>query len=149
MGRCDVERSKPFKLKMQILCGDEIAFGPGKADLLEAIAREGSISGAGRALGISYRRTWQLVDMMNRCWSERLVETLHGGGRERGARVTPFGENVLAHYRRAEARLAGEAAASLAGLMRDLRPAPLPAKAGADSPAAEATNADRAGKRCR
>lgn len=144
-----MEQPKPFKVKVQLLCGDEIAFGPGKADLLETIAREGSISGAGRALGISYRRTWQLVDMMNRCWAERLVETLHGGGRERGARVTPFGESVLAHYRATEARLAADAAASLAVLLRDLRPAPLPAKAGADSPAAEATGADRAGKRRR
>jgi len=141
-----VDQPDPIKLKLQILCDGEIAFGPGKADLLEAIAREGSISGAGRALGISYRRTWQLVDMMNRCWSERLVETLHGGGRERGARVTPFGENVLAHYRQAEARLIEKTAASLAGLMRDLRPAPLPAKAGADSPVAAATDEDRAGK---
>ena len=59
-------RTGPLKIKLQLFCGDEIAMGPGKADLLEAIAREGSISGAGRALGMSYRRTWMLVDVMNR-----------------------------------------------------------------------------------
>jgi hypothetical protein len=63
-----------LKLKLQLYCGDEIAMGPGKADLLEAIAREGSISAAGRALGMSYRRAWLLVDTMNRCFRAPLVE---------------------------------------------------------------------------
>jgi molybdate transport system regulatory protein len=62
-----------LKLKIQLYCGDEIAMGPGKADLLEAIAREGSISGAGRAMDMSYRRAWLLVDAMNRCWKAPLV----------------------------------------------------------------------------
>ena len=100
-----------LKVKIQILRGDEIAMGPGKAALLEAIAREGSISAAGRALGMSYRRAWLLVDVMNRCWAEPLVETVAGGGRDRGARVTVIGGRVLALYRalEAEARGAGEA----------------------------------------
>ena len=65
-----------LKLKVQLLCGDEIAMGPGKADLLDAIHTHGSISAAGRALGMSYRRSWLLVDAMNRCWTERVVETM-------------------------------------------------------------------------
>ncbi|MCB2059083.1 MAG: LysR family transcriptional regulator [Novosphingobium sp.] len=90
----------PFlKIKLQLYCGDEIAMGPGKADLLEAIEREGSISGAGRALGMSYRRAWLLVDTMNRCWSEPLVETAPGGAARGGARVTPFGGEVLRSFR--------------------------------------------------
>src|SRR6476659_2609795 len=99
----------PLKLKAQIMCGDEIAMGPGKADLLEAIEREGSISGAGRALGMSDRRTWLLVDTMNRCWTERLVEAIPGGGRDRGARVTDFGRQVLRDYRQLESRIVGSA----------------------------------------
>lgn len=87
------------KIRVQIYCDDEIAMGPGKADLLEAIAREGSISGAGRALGMSYRRTWLLVDAMNRCWSAPLVETATGGKQGGGARVTELGQSLLAHYR--------------------------------------------------
>ena len=71
-------RHGPLKLKAQLLCGDAVALGPGKADLLEAIGREGSISAAGRALGISYRRTWLLVDEMNRCWAEPVVVRLVG-----------------------------------------------------------------------
>lgn len=96
----------PLKLKAQIFCGGEPAIGPGKADLLEAIDREGSISGAGRAMGMSYRRTWLLVDSLNRCWKERVVETTAGGGADKGARLTPFGRTVLDTYRAFEARLA-------------------------------------------
>jgi len=92
----------PLWLKIQIACGNAMAMGPGKADLLEAIIAEGSISGAGRALGMSYRRAWLLVDEMNRCFDPILVETLKGGGRERGARVSATGLAVLEAYREME-----------------------------------------------
>ena len=95
-----------LKLKAQIYCGDVPAMGPGKADLLDAIDREGSIAAAGRALGMSYRRSWILVDEMNRCFREKLVETLTGGGRERGARLTGTGRTVLAAYRDLDAATA-------------------------------------------
>jgi len=112
-----------LKLKLQLTCGESFALGPGKADLLEAIAREGSISGAGRALGMSYRRTWLLVDEMNRCFRERVVETIQGGGTERGARLTAAGIEALASYRMLEAEAAlaanGEAYHRLAGMLLD------------------------------
>ncbi|MEI9890376.1 MAG: LysR family transcriptional regulator [Caulobacteraceae bacterium] len=100
----------PLKLKVQLLCGDELAMGPGKADLLEAIIQEGSISGAGRKLGMSYRRTWLLVDAMNRCWTLPLVEATAGGGQAKGARLTACGREVLAAYRALEAAVARAAA---------------------------------------
>ena len=68
--------------------------GPGKAALLQAIARTGSISAAGRELGMSYRRAWLLVDTMNRCFAEPLVEA-HSGA---GAKVTATGERALTDY---------------------------------------------------
>ena len=83
-----------LKLKLQLYCDDEIAMGPGKAALLQAIQRTGSISAAGRELGMSYRRAWLLVDTMNRCFAEPLVEA-HSGS---GARVTAAGERALADY---------------------------------------------------
>lgn len=95
-----------LKLKLQLACGDAYALGPGKADLLDAIRRDGSISAAGRTLGMSYRRAWLLVDEMNRCFAEPLVETLRGGGRERGARLTAAGAVMLAAYRELEAAMA-------------------------------------------
>jgi molybdate transport system regulatory protein len=97
-----------LKIKVQIYCGAEIAMGPGKADLLDAIVQHGSISAAGRALGMSYRRTWLLVDTMNRCWSAPLVATSSGG-----AEVTALGMAVLNRFR----ALQGHAAA--AGLSHD------------------------------
>src|SRR3546814_3854593 len=88
-------RSGPLKIKLQLFCGDEIAMGPGKADLLEAISAQGSISAAGRALGMSYRRTWLLVDVMNRCFRAPLVETAAGGSHGGGARLTTLGADLL------------------------------------------------------
>ena len=117
-------RVGPLKLKAQLLCGDEPAMGPGKADLLEAIGRTGSISAAARALGMSYRRGWLLVDSMNRCFVAPLVETRGGGGARRGARVTPLGDEILARYRAMEARFAGAASDELAAMAAMLRPLP-------------------------
>lgn len=92
--------AKPqLKIKVQIHCGDEIAMGPGKADLLEAIRQHGSISAAGRAMNMSYRRAWLLVDAMNRCWQTPLVHTSPGRAAGCGARLTERGEQVLARYR--------------------------------------------------
>lgn len=91
-----------LRLKLQLACGDGFALGPGKADLLGAIVREGSISGAGRALGMSYRRAWLLVDEMNRCFAARLVDTAPGRGARGGARLTDTGRAMLDAYRELE-----------------------------------------------
>ncbi|RYF13976.1 MAG: LysR family transcriptional regulator [Oxalobacteraceae bacterium] len=114
-------------LKVQIACGDTPAIGPGKVDLLEAIIAHESITAAGQALGMSYRRAWVLVDEMNRCFDPPLVETRRGGGRERGARVTPTGAEVLAAYREMEqhAAIIAEQPA-YARLRSHLRTQPLP-----------------------
>lgn len=117
-------RVGPLKLKAQLFCDGETAMGPGKADLLEAIDREGSISAAGRVLGMSYRRTWLLVDTMNRCWAERLVDTTRGGNAG-NARLSPLGRQVLATYRGLEQRLAAVAVDDLAALAALLRAHPL------------------------
>ncbi len=118
-----------LKLKLQLYCGDEIAIGPGKADLLEAIAREGSISGAARAMGMSYRRAWLLVDTMNRCFREPLVETHPGGGKNAGAKLTPEGEQALAAYRALAAQVErGVAGPTCLALEAAIREAPLEAQ---------------------
>ena len=107
---------------LQLMLGEEIAMGPGKAELLEAIAREGSISAAGRALGMSYRRAWLLVDAMNRCFREKLVATTPGGAKTGGARLTTAGEKTLADYRALQTSVAGAAESeALARLRRRLR----------------------------
>ena len=79
--------------------GDSYAMGPGKADLLDAIHATGSISAAGRKLGMSYRRAWLLVDEMNRCFLTPVVEARLGGTGGGGARVTELGHEALRRYR--------------------------------------------------
>ena len=108
-----------LKLKAQILSGDEIAFGPGKADLLGAIAAHGSISGAARAMGLSYRRAWLMVDTMNRLFAQPLVATSRGG--PGGATLTPEGRDTLAAYQALTAALAQTAEGPGAALLSRLR----------------------------
>ena len=86
--------------RWRIARGGAIALGPGKADLLAAIARHGSISAAAAAIGMSYRRAWVLVDTMNRCFARPLVAT--SARRRAGATLTADGRRVLALYRRIE-----------------------------------------------
>lgn len=86
-------------LKIRLHNGNDIALGPGKAELLEAIAQHGSISAAARALGMSYRRAWLLVETMNRSFRQPLVSTLAGGKHGGGTQLTETGEQVLQRYR--------------------------------------------------
>lgn len=95
--------------------------------MLDAIAEAGSISAAARSLGMSYRRAWQLVDVMNRCFCEKLVETQPGGGGSAGARLTEAGAQMLAAYRALSAQVEGHAGgADFATLEAALREQPLP-----------------------
>src|SRR5688572_22392062 len=91
--------------KLRVMYGSEIAIGPGKADLLVAIAETGSISASAKRLGMSYRRAWLLVDTMNRCFREPVVASATGGTGGGGARVTDFGRQVLTRYRAMRARV--------------------------------------------
>lgn len=94
-----------LKLNAQVLRGKEAAIGPGKALVLEAIVEHGSISAAGRALGMSYRRAWMLANDLNQDWREPVFEAAVGGGQKAGARLTPFGEELLTRFRAMEAAM--------------------------------------------
>lgn len=89
----------PVTPRLRVLLGESIAIGPGKAALLEAIAQHGSISAAARANGMSYRRAWNLVNTMNRCFTAPLVDSSTGGAHGGGASLTVLGREVLAAYR--------------------------------------------------
>jgi molybdate transport system regulatory protein len=78
--------------------------GPGKADLLQAILEEGSITRAAKRMGMSYRRAWLLVDTMNQSFRQPLVEAARGGPGGGGARLTEFGHEALSRYRGMEAK---------------------------------------------
>ncbi len=111
------------RLRLRILFGPAAMLGPGKADLLDHIARTGSITAAGAAMGMSYKRAWGLVETLNATFAEPVVTTLRGGPGGGGARLTPTGEEVLRRYRAIEARLAAtstEDLAALEGLLADM-----------------------------
>jgi molybdate transport system regulatory protein len=109
------------QFRLRITRGPDIAVGPGKIDLLEAIAETGSITAAARSLGMSYRRAWLLVDTMNRCFKRPVVEAEAGGKRGGGTRLTATGAEALQRYRSVEKLAAGAAAAQLRALERLLR----------------------------
>jgi len=87
------------QLKIRISIGHSIAMGPGKAELLEAIDACGSISSAAKQMKMSYRRAWELVDVMNKCFKQPLVISSPGGYHGGGAHVTEFGALILKSYR--------------------------------------------------
>lgn len=101
--------------------------GPGKVGLLEAIARTGSISAAGRALGMSYRRAWLLVEELNGMFVQPVVTTQLGGPGGGGARLTALAESLIEQYRAVERDAQEQARARLAGLEAALSPVAPPA----------------------
>ncbi len=119
-------RGARIKTQVRLLLDDEIALGPGKADLLDAIDATGSISAAGKRLGMSYRRAWLLVDTMNRCFREPLVTTATGGASGGGALLSERGRDVLERYRALERELAAITDGAFAELAPLLRRKPLP-----------------------
>ncbi len=103
-------------IRLQFPGGDR--FGPGKADLLEAIDRTGSISQAARSMRMSYRRAWLLVDGTNHLFGRPVVTAGPGGRRGGGAELTPFGQTVLRRYRQLIKAIARAAAPDLAQFTR-------------------------------
>ena len=98
-------RRKPeleIRPRFRVIKGDEILLGPGKADLLEAIDRTGSIRQAAVELGMSYMRAWTLVKTMNEGFRSPLVESSRGGSGRGGASLTKTGRTVLELYREME-----------------------------------------------
>jgi molybdate transport system regulatory protein len=109
------------RLTVRVDFGAERALGPGKIRLLEAIGKTGSISRAGRALGMSYRRAWLLIDDMNRSFRAPVVATQPGGVRGGGAALTPFGLELIENYRAVETRATAAAEPQLRALKNALR----------------------------
>jgi molybdate transport system regulatory protein len=105
-------------LTLRILAGRTPAMGPGKAELIERIAATGSISAAARAMGMSYRRAWQLVEALNKAYRQRVVITAAGGARGGGAQVTPFGLRLVAEFRSMEEKASAAIASDLRRFQR-------------------------------
>jgi molybdate transport system regulatory protein len=111
--------SNRLSIRLDLASGARI--GPGKVAVLEEIGRSGSISAAGRALHISYRRTWELVEDLNASLGAPVVETAAGGSGGGGASLTELGRAVIARYRAIEEDCAAAARKHLAALQRITR----------------------------
>ena len=110
-------------LTLRLLSGARPAMGPGKAELLEHIAATGSISAAARAMGMSYRRAWQLVEAMNRDFASPLVTTATGGKRGGGAVVSDLGREALQRFRKMELKASRAIERDTVGFVQLLKPA--------------------------
>ena len=99
--RCSV-RQPELRPRFRITRGTKIAFGPGKADLLEQIAETGSIGAAAARMRMSYMRAWSLVQETNQCFKQPVVASARGGDKHGGAELTPAGRRILELYRRME-----------------------------------------------
>ena len=111
-------------LYLRVDFGEHGALGPGKTRLMELIAETGSISAAGRAMGMSYRRAWLLVDSLNAAFAEPLVAKQTGGSGGGGAVLTRLGRDIVGRYRRIERRAASAGRKDLAALAAALTQAP-------------------------
>ena len=107
-----------LSLRIDLDSGNRI--GPGKIALLENIDKHGSISAAGRAMEMSYKRAWDLVDEINRVCRQPVVERQTGGKNGGGAMLTPFGESLVERYRRIERDAAIAVKKDLAALRSDI-----------------------------
>jgi len=96
--------TQAVSIKIRFHTNNSVALGPGKADLLEAIIVHGSISAAGRAMGMSYKRAWDLVNAMNNGFKQPLVVTSKGGSHGGGTTLTEFGQEILKQYRDIESK---------------------------------------------
>ncbi|MDP5308507.1 winged helix-turn-helix domain-containing protein [Paracoccus spongiarum] len=111
------------RLKLRLEYDTPLILGPGKAELLERIDRAGSISAAGREMGMSYKRAWSLVEDMNRAFAQPVVDSSRGGTGGGGAVLTDSGRAVLAHFRALERLVQTAGAAEIAALAALLKPA--------------------------
>ncbi len=114
----DAARPAPrVSIRLDLASGARV--GPGKIALLEEIARHGSISAAGRALKMSYRRAWELVEDLNRHLGTPVVSAVTGGSGGGGARLTEAGAALVAAYRAIESATEAAASCHLAALTGD------------------------------
>lgn len=102
---------------LRVTLSDDFYVGPGRADLLELIAEMGSISAAGKRMGMSYKRAWSLVQAMNEGWGGLLVEASRGGSGQ-GAVLTADGAMVLERYRAMQVATRSAIAGDVAALKR-------------------------------
>ncbi len=104
------------RVRLRVHFGPDHSLGPGKVNLLEAVQEHGSISAAARSMDMAYRHAWELLDDMNRCFREPVVAGTRGGRAGGGAKVTPFGKEVILRFREMERKTRQAVATDLTAL---------------------------------
>ena len=115
------EAAPQLRLRMRVTRGDAIAVGPGKIELLEALQRTHSINGAAKALGMSYRRAWLLVDELNAALREPAVRSATGGAHGGGSELTATGTELIRLYRAIEQHARRACAAEIDAMLELLK----------------------------
>jgi len=105
-----------LKMRLRLKFGEVVLLGPGKADLLDAVDRTGSISAAARDMNMSYKRAWMLIDEMNRHLDRPVVDATFGGKAGGGSSLTAFGREVRDRFRHIEDAAAAAIAEDVAWL---------------------------------
>lgn len=100
-----------------------VRLGRGKLQLMGLIRETGSISAAGRAMDMSYRRAWLLVDEMNHMFGKPVVESQRGGKQGGGAALTAFGDELLVRMQALQEKAVGAIDADLTWLDKHRMPA--------------------------
>ncbi len=94
--------------------GGEKCFGPGIAEVLERIQKDGSLRKAAGEMGMAYSRAWQVVRACEAALGFELIERAVGGRAGGGSRLTQRGAKLLEDYRKLETRLRQDASSMAA-----------------------------------
>jgi molybdate transport system regulatory protein len=119
--KIDSSGSISLQPRFRVMRGKEIAFGPGKAELLRLVEEAGSIGEAAKRMDMSYMRAWSLIKTMNTCFKQPVIETVRGGNERGGAKLTVTGRRALESYRQMEQAGRKAAQADWRALQRLLR----------------------------
>lgn len=119
--RKNKQRRKLMLPRLRVMCGNDIALGPGKVDLLKHIQSSGSILRAARAMNMSYMRAWKLLKTMENCFKRPLVTKSRGGRGGGNAQLTEAGEKALALYEKMEHECLNAATKTWEALAKELK----------------------------
>ena len=96
------DKSIALEGKVWMTVGGENLGGGNRVELLAAIGQLGSITGAAKAVGLSYKAAWDAIDTMNNLAGEALVERVTGGKGGGGTRLTARGQQLVDNFRTIE-----------------------------------------------
>jgi molybdate transport system regulatory protein len=96
-----IRHPETIGLHVRVVLSRGVALGPGRVELLRLVGELGSIAAAGRAMDMSYKRAWTLLDATAKAFGAPVVVSGNRregrgrrGGRTRGASETSGGREL-------------------------------------------------------